>query len=312
MIELIKNSKKQAAKQLGAYKLISRLSSAGEAEEWLAKPVSRQARSADRVVVKLLTGWESNAPSETFINRFNSLTKALAPLDHPLCWPVLQVGQDGRCFYLVSPYRPDAMSLKTRLEKGKLAPLQVRNLVCEILEVLDFAHRRGVMHGALNPSNLLVFPVGGVAVQNFGLVKFEHENAGAVLTHLASPDPAYQAPEQFMGCGDFRSDLYAVGVLLYWLLTGELPFEADTMLELGRKHLNAPLPLPHPGIPAPLGTFLSQALSKRPKDRFTTAYQMGTAFERAASSLLPPTGQLSVEQAGPIYSSTNSTELISM
>lgn len=278
-------TKKPPLKEFGTYKLLAELSHADEAELWLAKPTNAT-QPDQRVVIKPLTPLSGATPGPVVAQNFEGLTEALSRLDHPVIWPVINAGSVGGCYYVVLPYHADALSLQEQLEQVKLAPVQVVDLVEQVLEGLDFAHRRGVMHGSLSPANILLFPVGPLALRNFGLAKFENDNASATLSLLSASKPQYLAPEQFVGCGDFRSDLYAAGVIIYQLLTGNVPFNGETSLEISKRHLNEALPLAQLGLPRPLEQFLGQALAKNPADRFASAYEMAEAFAQVSRFVL--------------------------
>ncbi len=281
-------------KQIGSFKLISRLDAPAGTQFWLAKPVGKAARQSLPVAVQLLTA--SSAPvSPALTQNFEELTHVLARLDHPATWPLLASGTHEEWLYLVWPYRADARPLQQRLSRPSFSLPEVSELVLQVLDGLDFAHRRAVMHGSLSPANILTFPVGPVALANFGLTRFRHDNVQTISAGLVAPTPEYMAPEQFMGFGDYRSDLYAVGILIYHLLTGKVPFSGETKLETGRLHLGAALPLPHPDIPPPLEAFLAKALHKQPAERFATAYEMATAFERTVVGLPEPALQVEGE-----------------
>ena len=282
----ISKANKLENKRLGEYKLLNRLSpAASEQEIWLAKRLNAANGMSEQVRLQLVTNPGGSPPGVGLSQNFGQFHQVMKLLHHPSIWSVAETGRYEDCLYLVTPYRSEAIGLGKSLEQRNFTPRQALNIAFQVLNSLDFAHRQGVMHGGVSPANILTFPHGPVALANFGLVKFEHDNLASKINKLVTIMPEYMAPEQFMNFGDFRSDLYSVGVLIYRLFVGRVPFEGASMLEAGKQHLNASLPLPQPTIPQPLEQFLVQALQKAPHQRFATAREMIQALDRVVRQL---------------------------
>ena len=273
-------------KRLGKYKLLSRLSpDASDQETWLAKRLNPASGVSEQVRLQLVTNPGGSPPGVGLSQNFEQFQQVMKLLWHPSIWPVVEIDRYDNCLYLVTPYRLEAIELEKSLEQKIFTPRQALDVAFQVLRSLDFAHQQGVLHGGVSPANILTFPHGPVVVANFGLVKFEHDNRASKINKLVTIMPEYMAPEQFMDYGDFRSDLYSVAVLIYRLFAGRVPFEGASLLEAGKQHLNASLPLPQPSIPQPLEQFLCQALQKAPQQRFATAREMIQALDRVVRQL---------------------------
>jgi serine/threonine-protein kinase len=169
-------------------------------------------------------------------------------------------------------------TLQSLLERdGALPPRTAARIVVQIAEALDYAHSKGVVHRDLKPSNIMVLPDGSVRVMDFGIARARRfEGLTSTGAFLGTPD--YVAPEMIEGLGtEPRSDLYAVGVILYELLTGQRPFTAETPFEILRKHCDVE---PQPpaqvarGVPPELDLLVLRLLKKEPADRPANAEEL--------------------------------------
>jgi len=213
---------------------------------------------------------------------------AAASLEHPGIVAVHDVGQTtvhGQLVPWVVHEYVDGVSLTEVLAKeGPFSPLRAVAVACDVLDALEHAHNKGVLHRALTPWNVMVTRGGHIKVTDFGIA------AIAASARLAASDGrgddvtaavAYQAPEQARGEADSRSDVYAVGCLLVHLLTGRPPFEADSVAELVRAHAKTNPPAPstsNPDVPAFLDIPILRALAKYPARRYPHAPAMRTAL----------------------------------
>jgi predicted Ser/Thr protein kinase len=183
-------------------------------------------RSLDRVVaLKVLTVDVERDPD--FAARFTREARALAALDHPSIVRVHDSGQAGGRFYLLMEY-VDGTDLRRMLRSGRIAPREALSIVSQVCDALQYAHDQGVVHRDIKPENLLVDRRGRVKIADFGLAKLvgRAEDAFALTgSHQAMGTPHYMAPEQIERPQevDHRADIYSLGVVLYELLTGELP-----------------------------------------------------------------------------------------
>src|SRR5205085_2056952 len=206
---------------------------------------------------------------------------------HPKIVNVYDVGQDGDCYYIVME-NIVGESLKELITR--LAPLAVDTAVsiaAQILAGLEYAHRSGLIHRDIKPQNVLITNQGGVKVTDFGIAK-SVSDLGLTEAGLALGTAHYFSPEQAKGERVVpQSDIYAVGVSLYEMLTGHLPFESDTAIGLAYKHINE-IPKPpgklNPNIPPRLETIVMRALAKDPSQRFSSAAEMERALRNLEAS----------------------------
>lgn len=213
--------------------------------------------------------------------------QSVAKLDHPYIVPVYDAGEiDDIPFIMMQLV--EGMNLR---ESGSLSLPQIINLASQLCEALEHAHRRGIVHRDVKPENILVTPEGTVKLMDFGLAYSPSTTRltqeGTVMGTLA-----YLAPEQIMGeAMDGRTDLYALGVILYELTTSRLPFTGDDMLKLISQHLHSPVEPPrtyNADLPPALDDLIVSLLSKQPADRPTSAEAVRVALQSLKHSA-PPT-----------------------
>lgn len=249
--------------------------------------LGRELSTHRKVAVKLLQ--ESLSEDPFFVSRMEREASAVRRVVHPNSVRLLDFGQDKLGVYLVMEYL-EGESLWTRLEKrGRLSPQEAVSLLCQILLPLSLCHAQGVVHRDLKPDNIMLCKEGQREVAkllDFGIARLE-DGPAVTKTGQILGTPAYMSPEQISGRGiGPASDIYALGILLYELLTGRLPFEASSQLELFRQHIREPAPLLAQACPqdrrlAPFEPVVKKALSKSPQDRFLCAEDMGDALSRA-------------------------------
>ncbi|HEX6817167.1 MAG TPA: protein kinase [Ktedonobacterales bacterium] len=266
------------APRLGNYELIRRLGEGGMAQVYLARDV----RLVREVAVKVLD--KQLAKSEGFRLRFEREAQLAAGLDHPHIVPLYDFGENSGMLYLVMPYLSGG-SLQQMLKRTPLPVNDVVSYGTQMTDALEFAHERGVVHRDVKPANMLLHSDGRLMLADFGLAKIFD---GSPRSHRnGRPDagtPEYMAPEQIRGRSEPRSDLYGLGVVLYLLLTGRLPFSAQTSEAVMDGHLYAqPASLRslNPRITPAIEAAVLRALAKRPEDRFASASEMGAALMQA-------------------------------
>lgn len=166
-------------------------------------------------------------------------------------------------------------SLRDEIKKGPWPMKQVQALAVQICDALGYAHTQGIVHRDIKPDNILMVKGGGIKIADFGLARIE-EGGGMTKTGQVMGTPRYMAPEQILGKAvDGRSDQYAVGIVLYELLTGSVPFHEG---DIAYRQLHETPPSPgvlNPSVPAPLGAIVMRALEKRPEDRYQSMEAMG-------------------------------------
>jgi serine/threonine-protein kinase len=216
-----------------------------------------------------------------FISRFRREAQSAAALSHPNIVNIYDVGEDNGLHYIVMEYVPGRNLKEIIRAEGTLAARQVVDLGRQICAALGYAHQRGLVHRDIKPQNILVTPDGLVKVADFGIAKGLND-VNLTATGIAMGTVHYASPEQVEGKeATPASDIYAVGVVLYEMLTGRLPFDGETPVSIALKHINEmPLRLRayNPQAPAGLETVVLTALAKSPADRFPTAEALSQAL----------------------------------
>jgi serine/threonine protein kinase len=245
--------------------------------------------SLDRTVaVKVLS--ENLAASSEFMERFRREAKTAASMRHPNVITVHDFGEDERGVpYLVLEYI-GGPTLADLMDAG-LDDQRIPDLLDQIAAGLDYAHARGVIHRDIKPGNVLMTEDGRAVLADFGLA-WLLEGAHLTLTGGVIGTPEYMSPEQAAGNPiDHRSDVYALGVVLYEMLVGDRPFVAETPIGVLLQHLQDEAPsvlVARPDLPAAVGDVLAKALVKDPNDRYSSAGELAQAFRAAFSRTARP------------------------
>lgn len=278
-------------KTLGSYQLVEQIGQGGMATVFKAYQPSM-----DRyVAVKILPSHFTQ--DATFVARFTQEARVLARLEHPHILPVYDYGEQEGITYLVMRYIEAGTLHDLLMQHGTLTLHEIARLMGQVGRALGYAHEQGVIHRDIKPSNVLIDPQGNAFLTDFGIAKIVAGTANYTGTGAVIGTPAYMAPEQGLGKPlDARCDIYALGVMLYEMVTGQVPFDAETPLAVMMKHVYDPLPLPRfvrPDIPEVIERIILKALAKLPEDRFETTEQMVETLERAVDGLptevnLPP------------------------
>jgi serine/threonine protein kinase len=269
---------------LGQYRLVERIGRGGMATVYKAYQPS-----LDRyVAVKVLPTYLAHDPD--FATRFRREARAIAKLNHPRILPVHDFGQEGELSYIVMRY-VEGGTLKKILGQP-LALDRVMDIIVQVGDALDYAHQQGIIHRDVKPANVLLDRGKWALLSDFGLAKMAAASVQLTKSGVGLGTPAYMSPEQAQGKPvDAQSDIYSLGIMLFEMLTGQVPFEADTPLAVLIKHLTAPLPLPrqvNPDIPEPVERVILKAVAKVPEDRFQRVSEMVEALKRAAMEKGPP------------------------
>jgi len=269
----------------GRYRIVRRLGSGGMANVYLAE----DQELGRRVAIKILN--DRHAGDEQFVERFRREAKNAAGLSHPNIVSIYDRGEemDGR-YYIAMEYL-DGRSLKELIVARGPAPIPIAiDYARQILAALRFAHRNGVIHRDIKPHNILVDTEGRVKVTDFGIARAEQAGAQQ-MTEAGSiiGTAQYLSPEQARGTQvDKTSDLYSLGIVLYELLTGTVPFNGETPVEIAMKHLSAapePPSAKRDEVPHALDMVVLRALAKDPRDRYQSAEEMDADLERVARGL---------------------------
>src|SRR5215218_3725771 len=263
----------------GRYRVIGRIGSGGMTDVYEAEDT----QLGRRIALKLL--YRRFAEDAEFVERFRREASSAAGLNHPNVVQVFDRGQWDGTYYIAMELLEGRNLKQIVREHGALEPALAVDLVLQILKAERFAHRRGVVHRDIKPHNVIVDEEGRAKVTDFGIAR-----AGASdMTETGSimGTAQYLSPEQAQGHPvDARSDLYSIGIVLYELLTGTLPFDAESPVTIALKQVSEE-PLPprqrKPAVPPALDAVVLRALQKAPADRYQDADQFIAALEGAMS-----------------------------
>ena len=285
----------------GRYRLEAKLGSGGMSTVYLARDTT-----LDRsVAVKVMHREMSEQPDQ--LERFRQEARAVAKLSHPNIVSVIDAGEDGGFPYIVFEY-VEGETLKQRI--ARVGPLDAQEALAYAIEIargLTVAHARNMVHRDIKPQNVLIDPAGRAKLTDFGISR-QLEQDGMTATGRVLGTTDYVAPEQAMGRGaDQRSDVYSLGVVLYEMLIGQVPFHADSQVGVAMKHVNEELPdvqARRPEVSAAAALVVERATAKDPRERYQSVGDMiddlGTALEVEAARAGSTTGEAtSVLQAVP-------------
>ena len=263
----------------GRYRIMRKLGSGGMADVYLAE----DEELGRRVAIKILN--DRHANDEQFVERFRREAKNAAGLSHPNIVSIYDRGEAEGTYYMAMEYL-DGRSLKELVVAR--GPLPIQDAIAatrQVLGALRFAHRKGVVHRDIKPHNVMADADGRLKVTDFGIARTgvsQMTEAGSIIGTAQ-----YLSPEQARGAAvDQRSDLYSVGIVLYEMLTGQVPFTGESPVEIAMKHLSdtpRPPSMLRPEIPPDLDMVVLRALAKNPEDRFQTAEEMDAELERVAA-----------------------------
>ena len=218
--------------------------------------------------------------------RFEREAKIIAQLEHPSIVPVYDVGDEGGQPYFVMRYM-NGGSLSERIKAKVMSIEEAVKILGQIAPGLDEAHSKGIVHRDLKPSNILFDAKGVPYISDFGIAKLSQAQAGSVTGSAIIGTPAYMAPEQASGEGvDGRSDIYALGIIMFEMLTGRQPYEADTPMAVAIKHITDPVPHileANPNLPPAVESIIQVAMAKNKNERYSTAVELVEALRAVGS-----------------------------
>ena len=272
MDKTIQSSKEP--KKVGRYEIKSELGRGGMATVYLGY----DALFEREVAVKVLPAEFLHDPQ--FSVRFHREAKVIATLEHPAIVPVYDVGETEGLPYFVMRYMSGG-SLADLLAKGDISIKEVAHIVSVIAPALDDSHEKGIIHRDLKPANILFDRHKQPYLSDFGIAKITDSQSNVTGSAIIGT-PAYMSPEQAQGKEvDGRSDIYALGAIIYRMLTGTRPFNGDTPMSMAIKHITDPTPdilNDNPGLPISASAFIYRAMAKDPDDRFQTAVELADAL----------------------------------
>ncbi len=253
------------------YRLKEKLGSGGMADVFLADDLLL----GREVAVKVLHPQYAADPA--YIQRFRHEAQAAANLNHPNIVNIYDWGNEGDLYYIVMEY-VEGRDLKEVLRsEGRILPERAAEITAEVCAALQFAHRHNLVHRDIKPHNIFLTSIGQVKVMDFGIAR-EGNGSGFTQTGVVMGTPQYISPEQAQGRPvDGRSDIYSLGVVLYEMLTGRVPFDDPNPVTVAYRHVREdPIPpsVIDPEIPPALEAVIMKAMAKNPANRYQTAQEM--------------------------------------
>ncbi len=269
-------------KTLGRYRVVARLGRGGMAEVYKAYQPS-----LDRyVAIKVLHSHLGD--DKDFIGRFEREALAVGKLRHSNIVQALDFDHMGETYFMAMEFI-DGPALKDELKARKtnhnpFTLQETARIFTALCSAIDYAHARGMVHRDIKPANVMINEEGQIVLTDFGIARIvgatQYTQTGAL-----TGTPAYMSPEQGQGQrGDERSDIYSLGVMLYEMVTGTIPYDADTPFAIIMQHVSEPLPIPtkiNPDLPESVERVIFKAMSKSPEDRYQTAGEMARALREA-------------------------------
>ncbi len=290
---------------LGQYRIVEQIGLGGMATVYKAYQPA-----LDRyVAIKTLPAYYAHEPG--FAERFTREARAVAKLTHPHVLPIYDFGQEDGLSYIVMQY-VDAGTLKNMMGQP-IKLMIVADIIQQLAGALDYAHEQGIIHRDVKPSNVLMDRRRWVLLSDFGLAKMVEGSAQLTGSGVGVGTPAYMAPEQGQGLKvDQRADIYSLGITLYEMVTGRVPFEAETPMAIVVKHITESLPLPrtlNSDLPESVEQIIIKALAKNPEDRYETAGKMDAALRKAVAGM--DTAVAGAVEAPTVLDEEGATQVVS-
>jgi len=261
--------------KLGRYTLLGRIAQGGMSEIYLG--FDRRVRR--RVAVKVLYGSD-----EAFVRRFEREAVAIGTLSHDHILPLYDFGVQRPWYYLVMPFVEGGTLRDYLLKRQRFTVEEAGSFLYQIASALQYAHDHGVIHRDVKPSNILLRLDGHAYLVDFGLAKAKMSTDALSHAGAMIGTPEYMAPEQSNNINDYRSDIYSLGIILYQMLTGYVPFTGDTPVAVTLKHLQTRPTPPRQlssDIPQSIEDTILKALAKEPDERYQQANDFSSAYRTA-------------------------------
>ena len=303
---------------LSDYLLVQCISKGGVADVYRARPASENstgqlAWKTGEVAVKIFR--PGYAQRESFRDYFMVEAEKIGKLAQPTILPFLEYGEGDDLLYLVTPFMSNG-TLDDLLQRvgGHFSAIQALPIMEQLCSAIQYAHDANVLHGNIKPSNIFVTPDGHIVLADFGIAH-GYDDSQQSLTRVGWGSAEYAAPEQSLGLLRRPSDVYALGVLLFHILTGSTPFTGQTPVEVLLKHVRQEPPSARSFVPSISDTVddvLQHAMRKRSDDRFASAQEFYQAFAHAvkvAPIASPASRAISTVKLKPFYATTKTNPL---
>ncbi len=267
-------------KTIGGYEILELIGRGGMATVYRAQQVSMKRVVAVKVLPK------QYIHDDTYIQRFHQEVKIVSQLEHRNIVPVYDYGEYEGQPYIVMRYM-SAGSVDDLIAGGALEIETIISILEQVAPALDYAHSKNVLHRDLKPSNILLDDDGGAYLTDFGIARILSEQSAGITTQGVVGTPSYMSPEQAQGLPlDSRSDVYALGVMLFEMATGRRPFESDTPYSIAVMQVTTPPPPPrqfNPALSFAIEEVILKALKKKREERYPHAVGLAEALKRATN-----------------------------
>ncbi len=281
-------------KTVNGYEILRQIGQGGMARVYLARQRSMNRHAALKFLPRAFLD------DEAYLARFEREARIVARLEHRNIVPVYDYGKHEDQPYLAMRYMP-AGSVEALLAESRLPLPRALSIVEQVARALDYAHRKGVLHRDLKPSNILLDDAGGAFISDFGIARILSEGGG-LTTEGVIGTPGYMSPEQAQGDAlDGRSDVYALGLLLYEMVAGRRPFESDAPLSVAVMHVTRAPPSPRqfaPELPGAVESVIMRSLNKRPEARYQRAGELAAALRAAIDAPRSPNDRENPNRVG--------------
>ncbi len=268
---------------IGPYRIVEQIGQGGMATVYRAY----HDRLDRHVAIKMMH--KSFLDDQDFLARFTREAQIVAKLEHPNIVPIYDFSEyEGQPYLVMKEIK--GRSLKSRLYKSALSLAEILHIMGTVAAALDYAHKQGILHRDIKPSNIVLDVNDVPYLTDFGLARIMQSGATTMSAEVMLGTPHYISPEQASGLTDLdaRTDLYSLGIVLYELVVGQVPFNADTPYAIVHDHIYSPVPMPrqvNPEIPDEIEEVLLKALSKDPNERYNTAKEMMDDFAKAVEAV---------------------------
>ncbi|MEI6043290.1 MAG: serine/threonine-protein kinase [Chloroflexota bacterium] len=271
----------EKGKKLGQYEILAPLGKGGMASVYRAYQTNLEREVAIKVMA------EQFASDPAFVERFRREARSIARLRHPNILTVYDAGEDNGLLYIVMEL-VEGETLREELNSKPLSLERTKQVLEQIASALDYANSSGIIHRDVKPTNVLTDKSGRVILSDFGIAKMIEASTQLTGTGMGIGTPDYMSPEQAMGEElDARSDEYSLGVMVYEMLTGRVPFVGDTPIAIVMGHVTKPLPSmrhSNPTVPPSVEQVIAKVLAKKPTERYESCGAFSKAFQDALNN----------------------------